>query len=37
VNKTVKIILLLLIIAVAIVLVAHVADFGGAMRKLHGG
>ena len=36
-NKTLKIVLLLLIIALAIVFVAHVADFEGAMRKLHGG
>jgi hypothetical protein len=37
VNKTIKIVSILVIIIIAIVLVAHVTNFEGAMRKLHGG
>jgi hypothetical protein len=36
-NKTIKIALVLVIIVVAIVLVAHVSNFEGMMRRLHGG
>lgn len=36
-NKTVKIVLILLVIAIAIFWVAHHTHFEGMMRKLHGG
>ena len=36
-NKTIKVVLVLVSILVAIVLVVHVTNFESVMRKLHGG
>jgi hypothetical protein len=36
-NRTIKIALILVAIVIAIVVLAHVSNFEGAMRRLHGG
>jgi hypothetical protein len=36
-NKTIKIALILVTIVIAIVVLAHISNFEGAMRRLHGG
>jgi hypothetical protein len=36
-NKTIKIALILVTIVMAIVVLAHISNFEGAMRRLHGG
>jgi hypothetical protein len=36
-NKTIKIALLFLTMVIVIVVLAHVSNFEGAMRMLHGG
>jgi hypothetical protein len=36
-NKTIKILLALATIIIAIALILHHTDFAGVMRKLHGG
>ena len=36
-NKTIKIALILAAMVIAIVVLAHVSNFEGAMRRLHGG
>jgi len=36
-NKTIKIVLVLLTIIIFVALILHHADFAGMMRRLHGG
>lgn len=36
-NKTMKIVLVVVIAIIAIALILHHTDFAGIMRKLHGG
>jgi hypothetical protein len=37
VNKAIKIVLIILVLAMAVAVVRHLPDFESVMRKIHGG